>query len=75
VTLRERRSDAPTRRLEGTVLAADETSVTLDDAEQGRVVVAIDSIERARTVFKWGAEAKPSPSRAKSDASSTKKGG
>jgi len=75
VTLRERRSDAPTRRLEGTVLAADETSVTLDDAEQGRVVVTIDSIERARTVFKWGAEAKPSPSRAMSDASSTKKGG
>jgi ribosome maturation factor RimP len=75
VTLRERRSDAPTRRLEGTVLAADETSVTLEDAEQGRVVVLIDSIERARTVFKWGAEAKPSPSRAKSDASSTRKGG
>jgi ribosome maturation factor RimP len=75
VTLRERRSDAPTRRLEGTVLAADETSVTLEDAEQGRVVVAIDSIERARTVFKWGAETKPSPSRAKSDASSTRKGG
>src|SRR5579863_2290580 len=73
VTLRELRADAPTRRLEGTVLAADERSVTLDDAEIGSVVVAIDSIERARTVFKWGAEAKPSPSRAKSDASSTRK--
>ena len=75
VTLREIRSDAPTRRLEGPVLAADETSVTLDDAEHGRVVVPIESIERARTVFKWGAEAKPSPSRAKSAASSTRKGG
>ena len=49
------------------MLAADETSVTLEDAEHGRVVVPIDAIERARTVFKWGAEAKPSPSRAKSD--------
>ena len=75
VTLRERRADVPTRRLEGTVLAADERSVTLEDAEQGRVVVAIDAIERARTVFKWCAEAKPSPSRATTVASSTKKGG
>ncbi|MGB8196390.1 MAG: ribosome maturation factor RimP [Acidimicrobiales bacterium] len=74
VTLRERRADEPTRRLEGTVVAADETSVTLDDGEHGRIVVPIDAIERARTVFKWGAEAKPSPSRAKSDASSTRKG-
>ena len=73
VTLRERRGDEPTRRLEGTVVAADQTSVTLEDAEHGRVVVPIDAIDRARTVFKWGAEAKPSPSRAKSDASSTRK--
>ena len=75
VTLRELRPDAPTRRLEGTVLAADETSVTIDDSELGSVVVRLDQVERARTVFKWGADAKPSPSRAKSVASSTKKGG
>jgi ribosome maturation factor RimP len=75
VTLRELRSDAPTRRLGGTVVAADETSVTLEDTEHGRVVVPLEKIERARTVFKWGAEAKPSPSRAKSVASSTRKGG
>ena len=74
VTLRELRADAPTRRLEGTVVAADATSVTLDDAEHGRVTVALEKIERARTVFKWGVEAKPSPSRAKSVASSTRKG-
>ena len=74
VTLRERRGDEPTRRLEGTVVSADETTVTIEDAEHGRVVVPIESIERARTVFKWGAEAKPSPSRAKSDASTTRKG-
>ena len=67
VTLRELRGDEPTRRLEGTVVAADETSVTLHDEEHGNVVVPLDAIERARTVFKWGAEAKPSPSRAKTD--------
>ncbi len=37
VTLRELRADAPTRRLEGIVVAADDTSVTIDDAENGRV--------------------------------------
>ena len=40
VTLRELREGEPTRRLEGTVLAADETSVTLRDAEHGDVIVA-----------------------------------
>jgi ribosome maturation factor RimP len=75
VTLRELRGDQPTRRLEGIVVAADETTVTLNDAEQGEVVVRLDAIERARTVFKWGAEAKPSPSRAKTPVASTRKKG
>lgn len=74
VTLRELRGDQPTRRLEGAVLAADDTTVTLDDSEHGKVTVRLDAIERARTVFKWGAEAKPSPSRAKPVASSRKEG-
>ena len=49
--------------------------MTLDDAEHGRVVVALDKIERARTVFKWGGEAKPTPSRGKPKSSSTSKKG
>jgi hypothetical protein len=48
--------------------------VTIDDQEHGRVVVAIANVERARTVFKWGAEAKPSPSRASKSPSTSKKG-
>ena len=75
VTLRELRGSEPTRRLEGTVLSVDDTTVTLDDAEHGVVTVPIDSIERARTVFKWGAEAKPTPSRGKSSSSTTTKEG
>jgi ribosome maturation factor RimP len=75
VTLREIRDGEPTRRLEGTVISADENTVTLDDAEHGRVVVPFASVERARTVFKWGAEAKPSPSRAKTKSSTTSKKG
>ena len=75
VTLRERREDDRTRRLEGVVVEANDTSVTLDDEEQGRVVVTLANVERARTVFKWGAEAKPTPSRGKTASSSTSKKG
>lgn len=75
VTLRELRENEPTRRLEGTVVSTDDTTVTLDDAEHGRVVVKFDSVERARTVFKWGGEAKPTPSRGKPKSSSTSKKG
>jgi len=75
VTLRELRDDQPTRRLEGTVIHADATTVTLDDAEHGRVVVQLEKIERARTVFKWGGEAKPTPSRGKPKSSTTSKKG
>ena len=74
VTLRELREGQSTRRLEGAVLEADDTSVTLNNEEQGRVVVLLSNVERARTVFKWGAQAKPSPSRAKKSPSTSKKG-
>jgi ribosome maturation factor RimP len=70
VTLRERREGEPTRRLEGVVADADATTVTIDDTEHGRVVVTLTHVERARTVFVWGAEAKPSPSRGRSSTSS-----
>ncbi len=71
VTLRERREGQSTRRLEGVVVDSDEASVTLEDKELGRVVIRLDHVERARTVFVWGAEAKPSPSRGRA-ATSTK---
>ena len=74
VTLRELRPGEATRRLEGPVVAVDETGVTLDDAEHGRTRVAFDSIDRARTVFKWGAEAKPTPSRGKASTTTSKEG-
>lgn len=64
VTLRERREGEATRRLEGVVVDADATSVTIDDATHGVTRVSLEGVERARTVFAWGAGAKPSPSRA-----------
>ena len=74
VTLREIRSGEPTRRLEGTVISADAKTVTLKDAEHGEVTVNIADVERARTVFKWGAEAKPTPSRGTKTSTTGKKG-
>jgi ribosome maturation factor RimP len=74
VTLRERREGEATRRLEGTLLEASDTTVSIHDEQLGRVVVPLSSIERARTVFRWGGEAKPSPSRAKTSSSTSKKG-
>jgi ribosome maturation factor RimP len=63
VTLRERRTGEATRRLEGVVLASTATSVTLEEVQLGVVEVPLDAVERARTVFLWGAAPKPSPSK------------
>jgi len=72
VTLREQREGLATRRLEGLLVAVGDDSVTLHDAGVGDVTVALTSIERARTVFQWGASAKPSPSRGTSSTTSKK---
>lgn len=74
VTLREQRVGEPTRRLEGPLLSASNDTVTLLDASVGEVVVAIAAVERARTVFQWGGEAKPSPSKGKPSTTTSKKG-
>lgn len=55
VTLREKREGEPTRRLEGVLVKADERGVTIDDAEHGTLFVPYEAMERARTVFHWGA--------------------
>ena len=74
VTLREIREGEPTRRLEGRLDEVNDTTLTLTDTSVGAVHVAIASIERARTVFQWGGEAKPSPSRGKPHTTTSKKG-
>ena len=74
VTLREHRDGEPTRRLQGEVLAADESAVTVRDDSLGEVRVPYGAIERARTVFLWGPSPKPSPSKGKAAATTSKKG-
>jgi len=77
VTLREMRDGEPTRRLEGTLVAADESSVSIDDNDLGSLTIALDAIERARTVFAWGASkpaSKPATSKGTKASSTSKKG-
>ncbi len=55
------------RRLQGRLADADDRGVRVEgpDVPGGAVYVAYETIERARTVFEWGAKPAPSPSRAK----------
>jgi ribosome maturation factor RimP len=52
------------RRLQGTLVAADEVSATimLDDPAKSERVVPYDKIDRAKTVFTWGPAPKPGKS-------------
>jgi ribosome maturation factor RimP len=46
------------RRLEGTIAAADDDAVTLQDADGNDRTLRYEDIERARTTFEWGGAAK-----------------
>lgn len=63
ITLRERRDGESTRRLEGELLSVSGATALINDKELGEVSVNLDNAERGRTVFVWGATAKPSPSK------------
>ena len=62
VALRLHQSLNGERRLQGVIIRADESSVTVrtDDALHTEVVVPYQIIDRARTVFKWGPTPKQS---------------
>ncbi len=55
------------RRLQGRLASVDGSGVVLEgpDVPGGSATVGFETIERARTVFAWGAGGAPSPSRAK----------
>ncbi len=74
ITVREVRKGQPTRRLEGPLVGSTELSATINDDQLGEVVVALDSLERARTIFHWGSEKRPSPSKGRATATTSKRG-
>jgi len=54
--------DAEQRRVQGVLVAADDTTATLRVEVDGELVdrvVRLDDIDRARTVFEWGPQPKP----------------
>ncbi len=65
VTVRTRPGTASARRLTGTLVSATDDGLRVegDDVPGGGCDVAYDDVERARTVFRWGAQPAPSPSR------------
>lgn len=50
------------RRLKGTLVAADDEGITVGD-----LTLRYDDIEKARTVFEWGAAPKPGKTKAKAN--------
>ncbi len=51
------------RRVEGELLSADESGISVRAKDDTVVTLSYDQIEKARTHFEWGSTAKPSPSR------------
>ena len=56
-------SDGEPRRLDGVLSAATETDITVTTDDGVRRTVAIDAIDKARTVFEWGPAPKPGGSK------------
>jgi ribosome maturation factor RimP len=68
VTLRVVKEGSPAARVTGVLRAADDDHLELETTEGDLVVARYDEVERARTVFEWGATKTPSPSKAKPSA-------
>ena len=62
VTLRVHAPDTAAERVSGTLVAAGPAGIEIA-TENGARTAPYDQIERARTVFSWGAAPKPSPSK------------
>ena len=65
VTIRLRANVDGVRRVQGVLIAADDTTATvrLDDAALTERIVAIDMIDRAKTLFQWEKGTKGAPSK------------
>ena len=52
-------ADGQDRRVDGKLIAADETTATILRESGEEITIAIDGIDKARTVFEWGPKPKP----------------
>lgn len=51
--------DGEPRRIDGKLIAADDTTATLLNAEGDERIIAIADVDKARTIFEWGPKPKP----------------
>jgi ribosome maturation factor RimP len=58
VAIRLANVEAERRRVQGTIVAADDDTVTIRSADDDRRIALAD-IDRAKTVFAWGGQPKP----------------
>ncbi len=52
-------SEGEARRIDGKLIAADDTTATLLTAEGDERIVAVADVDKARTIFEWGPKPKP----------------
>lgn len=71
VTVKLRAGAAEPRRFRGTLATATEDAGTVETDEGDRIDFEFANVERALTVFTWGATPKPSPSRGRPAAAGT----
>ncbi len=71
VTIRLRNVVSGDRRIDGVLVAADDHDATVRLADGEERVIAIDSVDKAHTVFEWG----PAPKPGKGKSSGKKKAG
>ena len=59
VTVRLRDVGTDERRIDGSLIAADDRTATIRSADGTERVIDIDAVDKARTVFEWGPKPKP----------------
>lgn len=52
-------SEGEARRIDGKLIAADDTTATLLTAEGDERIVTVADVDKARTIFEWGPKPKP----------------
>ncbi len=52
-------ADGEARRVDGKLIAADDSTATLLTAEGDERIVAVADVDKARTIFEWGPKPKP----------------
>ncbi len=75
VTVRLRDVGSDERRIDGSLIAADDRTATIRSADGTERVIDIDAVDKARTVFEWGPKPKPGGKNKKNSGKKKQSGG